>query len=130
MISLFIFISCLIGSLQFVHSFRIGRVDSTRPKNLLFSTSEGVSKEDIIQGTSAKSVVVIKYGGHAMENEEFKELFCKDIAFLCEVYLLMFLFTNSYLMRSYQYCCLDWNFTCDCTRGRTSNCINAENIEY
>jgi hypothetical protein len=39
----------------------------------------------IRQATPPKSVVVIKYGGHAMENDEFKNLFCQDIATLCKV---------------------------------------------
>jgi len=31
------------------------------------------------------SIVTIKYGGHAMENDELKKFFCEDIASLCEV---------------------------------------------
>lgn len=36
---------------------------------------------DQVKASNKKgTIVVIKYGGHAMENEELKELFCEDIA--------------------------------------------------
>eukprot|EP00607_Mallomonas_marina_P007283 CAMPEP_0182419178 /NCGR_PEP_ID=MMETSP1167-20130531/3579_1 /TAXON_ID=2988 /ORGANISM="Mallomonas Sp, Strain CCMP3275" /LENGTH=288 /DNA_ID=CAMNT_0024593849 /DNA_START=181 /DNA_END=1044 /DNA_ORIENTATION=+ len=36
----------------------------------------------------AGSIVVIKYGGHAMENDELKKFFCDDIASLCKIGIL------------------------------------------
>ena len=44
--------------------------------------------EKIKTATPKGSVVVIKYGGHAMENDEFKNLFCNDIATLCKIGIL------------------------------------------
>ena len=40
------------------------------------------------QSTREGSVVVIKYGGHAMENDELKKFFCEDIAALCSTGIL------------------------------------------
>lgn len=40
---------------------------------------------DVKKNTPPGSVIVIKYGGHAMENEELKRFFCEDIAALCNV---------------------------------------------
>ena len=42
----------------------------------------------IKQNTKPGSVVVIKYGGHAMENDELKKFFCEDVAALCSTGLL------------------------------------------
>jgi acetylglutamate kinase len=42
----------------------------------------------IRKSTPAGSVVVIKYGGHAMENEEAKKQFCEDIGALCRTGVL------------------------------------------
>eukprot|EP01041_Mallomonas_annulata_P009635 gene9635-20027_t len=39
----------------------------------------------IKKNTAEGSVVVIKYGGHAMENDELKKFFCEDIAALCKI---------------------------------------------
>ena len=47
---------------------------------------EAVQKIKI--ATPKGSVVVIKYGGHAMENDEYKNLFCNDIATLCKIGIL------------------------------------------
>lgn len=44
--------------------------------------------EKIKKATPKGSIVVIKYGGHAMENDEFKNLFCNDIASLCKIGIL------------------------------------------
>jgi hypothetical protein len=41
--------------------------------------------KNVSKNTPAGSVIVIKYGGHAMENEELKRSFCEDIAALCRV---------------------------------------------
>jgi hypothetical protein len=41
--------------------------------------------EKVKASTPKNSVVVIKYGGHAMENDELKKYFCEDIASLCSV---------------------------------------------
>ena len=41
--------------------------------------------DNIKKSTPQNAVIVIKYGGHAMENEEFKNLFCEDIATLCRI---------------------------------------------
>lgn len=38
--------------------------------------------------TPQGSVVVIKYGGHAMENAELKKFFCEDVAALCSTGIL------------------------------------------
>jgi acetylglutamate kinase len=35
--------------------------------------------------TPPGTLVVIKYGGHAMENEELKKFFCEDVAALCRI---------------------------------------------
>lgn len=40
------------------------------------------------KNTPPGSVIVIKYGGHAMENEELKRFFCEDIAALCSTGIL------------------------------------------
>ena len=40
---------------------------------------------NVKKNTPPGSVIVIKYGGHAMENEELKRFFCEDIAALCNV---------------------------------------------
>ena len=40
---------------------------------------------NVRKNTPPGSVIVIKYGGHAMENEELKRFFCEDIAALCSV---------------------------------------------
>ena len=40
---------------------------------------------DVKRSTPAGSVIVVKYGGHAMENDEAKKNFCDDIAALCSV---------------------------------------------
>lgn len=49
------------------------------------STSEDViSLMSLVKKSNPTgSVVVIKYGGHAMENDELKKFFCEDIAELC-----------------------------------------------
>jgi hypothetical protein len=39
--------------------------------------------KDVTSNLPPGSVVVVKYGGHAMENEELKKSFCNDIAALC-----------------------------------------------
>ena len=41
--------------------------------------------ENVQKTTPKGSVIVIKYGGHAMENEELKQFFCEDVAALCRV---------------------------------------------
>lgn len=45
----------------------------------------GALLNDVKGATPAGSVVVVKYGGHAMENDEAKKNFCEDIAALCSV---------------------------------------------
>jgi acetylglutamate kinase len=40
------------------------------------------------KSTSTGSIVVIKYGGHAMENAELAKYFCQDIASLCRLGIL------------------------------------------
>lgn len=45
--------------------------------------------KNVKKNTPPGSVIVIKYGGHAMENEELKRSFCEDIAALCRVRLMM-----------------------------------------
>lgn len=44
--------------------------------------------ENVKKATPPGSTVVIKYGGHAMENAEAKERFCEDIAALCRIGIL------------------------------------------
>ena len=39
----------------------------------------------VATNTPVGSVVVVKYGGHAMENDDAKKNFCEDIASLCSV---------------------------------------------
>jgi acetylglutamate kinase len=43
---------------------------------------------NVKKNTPPGSVIVIKYGGHAMENEELKRFFCEDIAALCNTGIL------------------------------------------
>lgn len=51
--------------------------------------SENESLDSLLQkvkeNLSPGSLVVIKYGGHAMENEELKQFFCEDIAGLSKI---------------------------------------------
>lgn len=60
----------------------------TNPKNTkLFDSINNNEYTELIEkvkkNTKKGSIVVIKYGGHAMENDELKELFCKDVGELC-----------------------------------------------
>lgn len=59
-------------------AFRMPISPSFNPRSSLQMTSEWASK--IKQHTTPGSIVVIKYGGHAMENEELKDMFFDDIA--------------------------------------------------
>lgn len=43
---------------------------------------------NVKKATPSGNVVVIKYGGHAMENDEAKKNFCEDIAALCRTGIL------------------------------------------
>ena len=43
---------------------------------------------NVQKNTAKGSVIVIKYGGHAMENEELKRDFCEDIGALCRIGVL------------------------------------------
>ena len=54
----------------------------------LQSSSETDLLQEVSKSTPAGSVVVIKYGGHAMENEEAKAGFCKDVGALCRAGVL------------------------------------------
>lgn len=61
----------------------------------LFFSSDNLSGDEyekllsnVKQTTKPGSVVVIKYGGHAMENDELKKFFCEDIAALCRTGVL------------------------------------------
>lgn len=60
----------------------------------LASASESLEYQTLLanvkKSTPAGSVIVIKYGGHAMENEELKRFFCEDIAALCSVSISLF----------------------------------------
>ena len=58
------------------------------PTPLSFSNEVSTLLEKISSSTPQGSVVVIKYGGHAMENDELKKLFCEDIAALCSTGIL------------------------------------------
>ena len=88
---LFVFVVCTL--LLSANTFRLGRSSSQQPRlhnNKMKQLSMTNGEVDnlitkIRQATPPKSVVVIKYGGHAMENDEFKNLFCQDIATLCKV---------------------------------------------
>jgi acetylglutamate kinase len=65
------------------------------PSSSSFSTSSSTARfalpaaeydqllKDVTSNLKKGSVVVVKYGGHAMENEELKKSFCNDIAALC-----------------------------------------------
>ena len=46
---------------------------------------DGALLDSVKSATPAGSVVVVKYGGHAMENDEAKNHFCEDIAALCSI---------------------------------------------
>ena len=65
------------------------RLHSTTTDNTAADAIE-VSRllEGIKKATPPGSVVVIKYGGHAMENDELKRYFCEDIGALCKVGVL------------------------------------------
>lgn len=75
-----------------VETFRLSSSSTQKSASLnkkfnLLMTNEEVNSlvSKIRQATPPKSIVVIKYGGHAMENDELKNLFCQDIATLCKV---------------------------------------------
>ena len=55
-------------------------VRSLPNNNIDLKTEVGRLIEDIKLKHKDGSIVVIKYGGHAMESSELKELFCEDIA--------------------------------------------------
>lgn len=82
--------------------------------------------EDLLQkvktNLSPGSLVVIKYGGHAMENEELKQFFCEDIAGLSKVHTRVnysqFLFKLILLFT-------DWYISSDCPWWWTANSENA-----
>lgn len=81
----FLFVTILFLVSPCADTFRLE--SSRRLYSQRFSMSAEVDNlvKKIQTATPAKSVVVIKYGGHAMENDEFKNLFCQDIATLCKV---------------------------------------------
>ncbi len=51
----------------------------------LLSSNTDSLLSSVAANTPPGSVVVVKYGGHAMENDEAKKNFCEDIAALCSV---------------------------------------------
>ena len=80
------------------YSFDMTRRSSTivkMPSSILKMLSSSLSSleyETLVKNVKANaksgSVVVIKYGGHAMENDELKKYFCEDIATLCRLGIL------------------------------------------
>lgn len=77
-------------TLQNVCAYR--RSISFSPFQRIASLNSHVDVDAILdkvkENTPKDSIVVIKYGGHAMENEELKAFFCEDIASLCRVSIL------------------------------------------
>eukprot|EP01036_Dinobryon_divergens_P024296 gene24296-32732_t len=47
------------------------------------NNEDNILVAQVRQTVKPGSIVVIKYGGHAMENDELKKLFCQDVAELC-----------------------------------------------
>lgn len=83
----YLLLSCLITSIL---SFRnphqrsnllphINQIDKNNPIDFNYDQLIEKVKKNIPSG----STIVIKYGGHAMENQDLKESFCKDIGTLC-----------------------------------------------
>lgn len=85
MIAAALLVNILIANLAVSFKFRcnLKSIQSTFKFPLSMSALDETI-EKIILATPPNSVVVIKYGGHAMENEEFKDYFCDDIATLCK----------------------------------------------
>ena len=79
-----------------IDAFRITR--SSRHHSILHrlkgaaTTTDAKEVDRLLEGikkaTPPGSVVVIKYGGHAMENDELKKYFCEDIGALCRAGVL------------------------------------------
>lgn len=79
-------------ALAAVEGYRIGRYAALKGSSALKAGGSNSEYDGILAGirksTPAGSVVVIKYGGHAMENEEAKKQFCEDIGALCRTGVL------------------------------------------
>ena len=83
-----LFVSCIV---QDCAAFRYERASTSFQKvyakgisRLHMGSNEYEELVTNVKGNLKKgSVVVIKYGGHAMESESLKKLFCEDIAELC-----------------------------------------------
>jgi hypothetical protein len=85
-IFIFIFLIVLLDQFDLIQSFLSYNVKKSYGERLmLYDQQKQNILEKISRATPPKLVVVIKYGGHAMENDEFKSLFCEDIAALCRV---------------------------------------------
>ena len=85
--------------------------------------------ENVKKTTPKGSVIVVKYGGHAMENEELKRYFCEDIAALCRVSFHKTMLVTVVVQTLYHFAlCLldstritDWYLACHCSRWWTSD---------
>jgi hypothetical protein len=67
-------------------SYNSGAFSATKLSSANSEIEDLVGK--VKEATPSGKVVVIKYGGHAMENEELKQFFCEDIAALCRTGVL------------------------------------------
>lgn len=99
--------------------------DAFRAKPLRPWTSQimkGSEVDDILplvkKNTPEGSTIVIKYGGHAMENDELKRYFCEDIAALCRVNFLRSDDVYSYIT---PLICEDWHLPDYRARWRSAN---------
>ena len=80
--------------------------------------------ENVKKTTPKGSVIVVKYGGHAMENEELKRYFCEDIAALCRVSFrktLLVLLSVLTCFDLIHFPIIDWYLACHCSRRWTSD---------
>lgn len=79
-------LNCLAPSSAFFAPVRHFSRVSTVSRSATSTDADYVSLiANVKKNTPPGSVIVIKYGGHAMENEELKRFFCEDIAALCSV---------------------------------------------
>jgi len=66
-------------------SYLLHRSSKVRPALPLYGSASNALVDKVKQNLKVGSTVVIKYGGHAMENDELKDLFLEDVADLYRV---------------------------------------------
>ena len=72
------------------HMTKLSSISFHKKTSILMSSSAEYDTlvKNVKANSKSGSVVVIKYGGHAMENDELKKYFCEDIATLCRLGIL------------------------------------------